>query len=54
MPLDSQDKVGVGVVWVLSALDRLDHGILGAAGDHTEPVTGDPDGLVVAGVDRKP
>src|ERR1700754_703736 len=43
MPLNSQDKVSVRIVRVLSALDRLDHGVLRAASGDAKTVSWNPD-----------
>lgn len=51
VPLDSEDKVGVGALGGLAALDGFDDGILRAAGGDAEAVAGDADGLMVAGID---
>jgi hypothetical protein len=51
MPLHTQDEVRGGAFSSLAALDRLNDGVLGAAGGHAETVSGDADGLVVARVD---
>ena len=46
MPLQAQNKVTR-----LRALNRLDDSILGAASRHAQPVSHNPDCLVMAGVD---
>src|SRR5215469_16318775 len=51
VPLDSEDEVGVGVVGILAALDGFDDVVLRAAGGDAQTVAGNPDGLMVAGVD---
>ena len=53
VPLNSQNEVRLRVVRVLSAFYGLDHAILGAACDDPQTVSGDSNGLVMAGVDGK-
>src|SRR5271154_742472 len=51
VPLDAEDEVGGGAFGGLAAFDGFDDCVLWAAGGDTETVTGDADGLMVAGVD---
>jgi hypothetical protein len=53
MPLDSDDEVRYGSFGGLPAFYGFNDGVLGAAGRDAEAVTGDSDGLMVAGVDGK-
>jgi hypothetical protein len=52
VPLDAEDEVGVAF-GSLTAFYGFDDGVLGAAGGDAEAVSGDADGLMMAGVDRK-
>jgi hypothetical protein len=49
--LDAEDEVAGGGVRGLAAFYSFDDSVLGAAGGYAEVVSGDADGLMVAGVD---
>src|ERR1700751_274943 len=51
VPLHAEDEVGGGAFGGLTTFDRFDDPVLRAAGGDAETVTGDADGLMVAGVD---
>src|SRR5262249_1795326 len=53
MPLHPEDEVRIRVVRVLTTLNCLNYRVLRATCRNPQPVSGNPDGLVVAGVDRK-
>jgi hypothetical protein len=54
MPLNADDEVRDGSFGGLSTFYGFNYSVLGASGGDAEAVAGDSDGLVVAGINRKP